>query len=148
PSLGRITEQTAGTDFPADRFFDIFVDVTTSLGVLHNHHPLHKPAVMNALPPLLTDYRAADFSPVGLYNSSGQEVEFIKHAVHVPLEGGSQFVVFRNRVYQCNGAYQYLIPEGPNDPPSGGIVTTGQKFTLDLMVNTGGFTITAQQSYL
>src|SRR5439155_21063235 len=29
-----------------------------------------------------------------------------------------------------------------------GTVLTGQKFTLDLMVNTGGFTITAQQSYL
>src|SRR5205823_6924973 len=48
----------------------------------------------------------------------------------------------------CNGAYQYFIPETILDPANGGTVLTGQKFTLDLMVNTGGFTITAQQSYL
>src|SRR5206468_6226906 len=48
----------------------------------------------------------------------------------------------------CLGAYHYLMPETERDPNNGDTVTTGQKFTLDMMVNTGGFTITAQQAYL
>src|SRR5206468_3144437 len=37
---------------------------------------------------------------------------------------------------------------GVNDPPNGGTVSTGQKFTLDLMINDAGHTVTAQQAYI
>ena len=47
----------------------------------------------------------------------------------------------------CNGAYHYFLPED-GSPSSGDTIETGQQFVLDMMINTGGFTVSAHQSYL
>src|SRR5438876_8140121 len=46
----------------------------------------------------------------------------------------------------CDGAYHYFLPE-EGSPPNGGTVQTGQQFVLDMMINTGGFTVSAHQAY-
>src|SRR5919201_6037582 len=51
------------------------------------------------------------------------------------------------RLIPCDGGYHYFLPED-GAPPSGGTVETGQQFVLDMMINTGGFTVAAHQAYL
>lgn len=45
------------------------------------------------------------------------------------------------------GAHQYFQPQ-TGAPQNGGTVQIGQKFTLDLMVDSGQYSVNAQQSYL
>src|SRR6476661_506162 len=51
------------------------------------------------------------------------------------------------RLLPCAGAYHYFLPED-GSPPSGDTIETGQQFVLDMMINTGGFTVSAHQAYL
>ena len=97
PSLGRITQQQPGTDFPADSFFDVFVELAnTPLGTLHNEQPIHMQSVINAIPPLLSVYMPPTSTDIPLYNSAGQIVGSIRQAVHVVLPIHEIFIVFRN----------------------------------------------------
>ncbi len=47
----------------------------------------------------------------------------------------------------CAGAYHYFRPQ-TGSPSNGGVVRVGQRFTLDMLVSTGPYDITAQQSYI
>jgi hypothetical protein len=96
PSLGQIRQQSPGTDFPANSFFDIFVEIDTAMGTVHNELPIRMQAVINAIPPLLTVYIPPNQQDIPLYNSAGQLVGFIKHAVHVVLPPHEIIIVFRN----------------------------------------------------
>src|SRR5919201_5719018 len=53
----------------------------------------------------------------------------------------------RSPLPPCDGAFHYFLPE-EGSPASGDTIETGRQFVLDLMINTGGFTVSAQQAYL
>ena len=82
-STGIIRQKTAGQDFPADSFFDVWVDVVTPLGVFRNDAPIRLTAMINAIPPLQAQYvPEASFEEVNLVDASGAKVGVIRHAVH------------------------------------------------------------------
>ena len=82
-SSGIIRQQTPGVDFPADSFFDIFVEIDTPLGVVHNKQPVRLGAVINAIPPLQAQYIPAEtFVGVDLFAADGTRVGILRHAAH------------------------------------------------------------------
>jgi len=83
PSAGIIKQQEPGTDYPADSFFDVFVEVHTPLGVFHNKTAIRLNSVIDALPPFQAEYIPKEtFVGVDLFNASGQKAGVIKHAAH------------------------------------------------------------------
>jgi hypothetical protein len=95
-SLGRIQQITPTLDFPADSFFDIFVEIDTPLGPLHNEDPIRMFSVIHAIPPIEALY-FSPFRQVTLYNLANQPVGYIEHALHVPVKPREIFIVFVNR---------------------------------------------------
>ena len=53
-----------GQDFPADSFFDIFVEIRVGESTLINEVPIHMSAVITEIPPKITVYPEvpSDFS--------------------------------------------------------------------------------------
>jgi hypothetical protein len=72
-STGAIQQQTAGIDFPADSFFDVFIEIHTTLpspnGILHNDDPKHMSTVINQIPPLGSTYEGP--IPIPLKDEQG-----------------------------------------------------------------------------
>jgi len=95
-SLGRIMQQTAGQDYPADSFFDVFVELNTALGPLHNEQPVRMRAVIDAIPPILKVYTPPQPVAIPLLNANGQVVGQILHSVHVPLPPKEIIIIFVN----------------------------------------------------
>lgn len=64
PTFGAIKEQTATTQFPADSFFDVFLEVDTGVafGTLHNcaGQPVHQTSVVNNIPTIGEVYTSPD----------------------------------------------------------------------------------------
>lgn len=103
-SKGEVRQQTAGDDFPAESFFDVYVTVelpnitafaggtldgggaTSSIGsalVLHNQEPLRMVSELSSLPPAKGEgYRGEDDRP--LYTPAGLAVGRIIDALHIP----------------------------------------------------------------
>src|SRR5207249_2915861 len=46
----------------------------------------------------------------------------------------------------CPGAFHYLQPEG-GAPPNGGRIEVGRKFTLDMMISAGDYSVGDQEAY-
>jgi len=89
PSTGQITQITPGIDFPAESFFDVFVQVTVFVPtfgemILHNEDPLHIEAVISCIPPNGTPYQHTE--PVLLLAPTGEPIALLTHASH-KLEG-------------------------------------------------------------
>jgi hypothetical protein len=61
-STGNIKQKTAGIDFPADSFFDVYIEIKTTLpsplGTLHNDDPKHMTAVIWSIPPIGSTYES------------------------------------------------------------------------------------------
>ena len=82
-SSGVIVQQTARGDFPADSFFDIFVEVRTDVGAFHNREPIRLQAVIDEIPPFQAKYIPdATFVGVDLFNAAGVRVGVLRHASH------------------------------------------------------------------
>ena len=84
-SMGEVRQREPGQDFPADSFFDVFVEVEVpGLGMtLHNEEPLRMEAELTDLPPGEGDgYRGEDDRP--LYTPAGLQVGRIVDALHIP----------------------------------------------------------------
>ncbi len=89
PSMGRIMDSNPDPelDFPADSFFDVFIQVTASLfGAevnLFNEEPLHVQAQILCIPPIGTAYRHRfDNGGVKLLDSRGVALATIIQAAH------------------------------------------------------------------
>jgi hypothetical protein len=113
-SLGAIEEQANDTsnqvDFPADSFFDVFVEVSIpGVGTLHNVDPIRMQCVINEIPPILCFYEPPPGDPIELLDDQEQVVAFIVHAVHLPLPPNEVLVVF------SNVAPQVPFPDVPQD---------------------------------
>jgi hypothetical protein len=103
-SKGEVRQQSAGQDFPAESFFDVYVTVelpnvsvhaggivatefsSSTIGaalLLHNEEPLHMVSELNSLPPEKGErYRGEDDRP--LYTPAAIQVGRIIDALHIP----------------------------------------------------------------
>ena len=87
PSLGEVRQQEPGQDFPADSFFDIFIEIDLpDLDIIAvNQDPLRLEATLNDLPPAAGDeYRGANGEPLPIYTESGIQIGRIVDALHIP----------------------------------------------------------------
>lgn len=82
PSVGKIKQQAAGVDFPADSYFDVFVLINTPGGILHNNAPMRLQTVINSIPPLGESYTPPLVIGVALFNAANLQVGIITHARH------------------------------------------------------------------
>ena len=102
PSNGAFEEQnnaTTGTmDFPADSFFDVFVEVDLPQMnmVLHNTQPIRMQCIIFQIPPEFCLYQPPISEPIELFNEQDQLVALIVHAAHIPLPKNEILVVFNN----------------------------------------------------
>jgi hypothetical protein len=88
PSMGLVEQQTPGQDFPADSFFDVFLEVEIlNVGLIgYNPEAILMEAELSDLPPGFRDqYEGALVLPTPLL-SADSDVEFamILDALHVP----------------------------------------------------------------
>jgi hypothetical protein len=97
PSRGQIEQLTPGTDFPANSFFDIFVELDIpGVGPVHNEDPVHMRTDIRAIPPELAYYRPPDSIAVPLLDANGRPVGSLTHALHIPLPPYEKLIVFVN----------------------------------------------------
>ena len=86
-----------GDFFTAYSFFDVFVEVETAAGLLHNEQPIRLECEVDAIPPINCFYFPPIRDRVPLLNAQGRLVGYILHAAHIPLPDREILVVFRNR---------------------------------------------------
>ncbi len=103
PSHGIVKQQTQGADYPAESFFDVFVELSTPLGPLHNQDPVRVQTIIDAIPPILAFYQTVYPAAVPLYNANGYQVGFIRYVVHIPLPPREKLVIFINRPFVPGG---------------------------------------------
>ena len=98
-SLGLITEQQNAEpgvlEFEADSFFDVFFEVDTPIGTLHNQEALHLECKIQSLPPYGCVYEP-DVGNLILFNADKKEVAKLIHAAHIPLDPKKKLLVFEN----------------------------------------------------
>ncbi len=122
PSLGMIEERTPGGSFPADSFFDVFVEIETETDGRFNLVPIHVQAVIDEIPPTNVVYEPFGPLDISLYDASGAQVGKIVDAAFVPLPPDEKFVVFVNRPYRTPTATATRTPRvtltpTPTRPP-------------------------------
>ncbi len=108
-SRGQIRQQSAGADFPADSFFDVFVEIDTPFGTLSNLKPIRLQATINQLPPFQTEYTPPALAGVALYLNSRQ-VGVLTHA--------SYYVGQRPSFSVAPGGPSALAPATIHDVPT------------------------------
>lgn len=89
PSTGAVTAQDPGTDFPADSFFDVFVEVDIGFlpGVtFENIAPVHMQSVIYSLPPHAFPYLPPPGTCIPLKVEGGPDIPvlWLIHADHWP----------------------------------------------------------------
>ena len=98
-STGRITEQQNSVpgelEFKANSYFDIFFEVDTPIGTLHNQDPLHLECKIQGIPPYGCVYEP-DVGNLILYNADKKEVAKLLHAAHIPLDPKKTLLIFEN----------------------------------------------------
>ena len=116
-STGAITEQknnTPGTlEFPADSFFDVFFEIDTPVGMMHNNEPLTLSCKIDGIPPYGCFYEP-DVGQVQLFDETQKLSGTLTHAAHIPIDPKKVLVVFVN------------VPKPPNvvgDVNCNGLVT-------------------------
>jgi len=92
-SNGTIRQLSHGVDFPAESFFDVFVEINTtldhSLHTLHNDDPVPLTATIYSIPPWGSIYRSPLIS-ISLKNENNNTIGFIKqysHRIELPVGG-------------------------------------------------------------
>jgi hypothetical protein len=86
-SVGEVRQQSAGEDFPATSFFDVFVEIELPDMNLtaRNEEPLRMEARLSDLPPAPGDeYVGANDEPLPIFTPAGQQVGRIIDALHIP----------------------------------------------------------------
>lgn len=80
PSTGTIEGRSQENDYPADSFFDVFIEIHLAGMILHNQDPMRLSAEIYCIPPIGTVYRHV--GEVQLYNEQDQPIAVIIQAVH------------------------------------------------------------------
>ena len=82
-SRGMIQQKGPDSWFPANSFFDVFVEVQTPLGNFLNNDPIRLFEMIDEIPPLQAQYRPdVAFLGVDLFAQDGQKVGVLRHAAH------------------------------------------------------------------
>lgn len=89
-STGLVKSQSAGVDFPADSFFDVFFEIETTLppplNRLRNAAPLRMRQVIDCFPPLSAIYQPPPGGQrIPLLDGADQQVATLIHAQHEVL---------------------------------------------------------------
>ncbi|MEQ9237416.1 PEP-CTERM sorting domain-containing protein [Coleofasciculus sp. E2-BRE-01] len=82
-SPGKIMEKENDPKL-AISYFDIFFEIDSSLGKLHNKVPLRQSAMINRVPPIGIDYTHNIPNPISLFNENDDEVARLVNATHTP----------------------------------------------------------------
>ncbi len=83
-STGQVTAMGKSSDFPANSFFDIFVEVSAgNSSHLHNESPIHMQATIKAIPPVGSKYKNP-FGSTPLLDPTGATVACLVHELHIP----------------------------------------------------------------
>lgn len=101
-SVGTVTQQTPGVDFPANSSFDVFVEIDTALGTLHNKQPIRIQCAASGLrgiPPLFDVFlMPPQMGPIQLYNAQDEPMGSITRAAHLPVPDREYVIIFVNRI--------------------------------------------------
>ena len=116
-STGTVKQQEAGVDFPADSFFDVFVEIETPFGTFHNNDPVRLQAVINSLPPWQAEYTPPAIIGVSLFDRGGRRVGVITHASHFVGQKPS-FSVAPGGPSGLNAATIFDLPTAPRILPA------------------------------
>lgn len=85
-SSGTIRQLSPGIDYPADSFFDVFVEIKTILpppySTLHNDDPVRMSTTINGIPPWGATYIPPFPVPIPLKDQNGDIIGLIKHVSH------------------------------------------------------------------
>jgi hypothetical protein len=87
-SKGEIRQQVAGVDFPADSFFDVYVEIHTAFpfpfAVLHNDAAVQMNSTISGIPPWGAAYESPTYPPfsIPLIDQNGNIAGFILHCIH------------------------------------------------------------------
>ncbi len=117
-SLGVIRQKAVGQDFPADSKFDVFVEITTPFGVLHNKESIKLGAVIHSIPPFHIEYIPSVDQDVALFDMIGTQVGSIRHPSHFVGEKPSFSVAPRGGSGLDQGDIFELKELMPPDPIS------------------------------
>jgi hypothetical protein len=117
-STGMVKEVKAGPqDFPADSFFDIFIEVQLpSMPPLHNQQPLHVTSRITGIPPIGSEYRGPQ-TPTILFDNA-TPVLCILDVSHVPED--PSHVLMKKELMQIQWRLDEICAEQiqqPNCPP-------------------------------
>jgi len=125
PSPGKIKQRQPGAAFPADSFFDVFVEIQTPLGRLHNIEPIFLTAVIDEIPPFQARYMPeGTFQGVGLYSEDGVRVGLVRHVGHFVGEHPS-FSVAPGGPSAILPGEIHDVPTAPRIPPEALGLTAG-----------------------
>ncbi len=83
-SVGQIVAQQREQDFPADSFFDIFVEIRVGELTLVNEVPIRMSAVITEIPPKITVYRSFESPIIPLTDGKGEVIALLLHVAHAP----------------------------------------------------------------
>ncbi len=85
-SRGQIRALSPESDFPADSFFDVFVEIDLGEQTVFNDEPIRLQAVITEIPPRISVYRSFAQPPVIplLARGTGQLVALLLHVAHAP----------------------------------------------------------------
>lgn len=93
PSTGKVTQQEKGKDFPADSFFDVFVEIKMGGATFTNLEAVHMQAVIHSLPPHAVDYLPPPGTCIPLaLKGTPVPVLWMTHAEHTPLSSRDCFL--------------------------------------------------------
>lgn len=101
-SIGQMSQLTPGTDFPADSFFDVFVELDVpNVGTLHTEQPIRMDCSalgLQAIPPLFDIFlMQPQAGPIGLFNEKGEQMGAITRVAHLPVPDLEYVFIFVNR---------------------------------------------------
>jgi hypothetical protein len=84
PSLGQTTSQTQHSTYPADSFFDVFVDIHTAAGQFSTlQQPVHVQSPIRNIPPDYgTPFQSPPGQPTPIFDQDGNPVGDIRNVIH------------------------------------------------------------------
>lgn len=120
-SAGAVTELRANSDFPAQAYFDVFVDIATPLGTVHNIEPVRMEALIGNIPPQGFDetFRSTN-GPVAVYDDS--ETHILGWIGGPFSPGGTAHVNFKSE--RCAASLSLFATTNACSFPPAGIETT------------------------
>lgn len=102
PSTGQVSQQNPDSDFPADSFFDVFVEIDVpNVGTLHNEQPIRMNCSalgLQSIPPLFDIFlMPPQNEPIPLFNEKGEQMGAITRVAHLPVPDREYVFIFVNR---------------------------------------------------